>query len=395
MSGKNMKIIAVDDNKANCKLLSLYISRWGYQSEVYCDSEDAYEAIKNIQEPVLVLMDWMLPKMTGLEIVKRIRARRPEFPIYFIMLTARSSKDDLVEGLDSGANDYVTKPFDSQELKSRVESGVRILRLEKRLIDREQELKKTNEELKQSLQIIEDDVQAGKKIQFKLLPDNKKVFSHYEFSHYLKPSLFLSGDFLNYFQIDHDNVGFYFIDVAGHGASSSFVTVLVNSFITNYLDKYRLENVRTILSPPDLFDKLNNMLLDENLEKHLTIFYGIINLTQNLLTFSNAGQVPYPVITGNDGAHFLETRDLPLGLIDETEHTEERINLDEHMCLYLFSDGILEIIEKDSLEEKSNALLSLVEHNINLLDMRDKIHLDQHSNPPDDLTFMRVKRLNN
>ncbi|MCF7740715.1 MAG: response regulator [Candidatus Marinimicrobia bacterium] len=390
-----MKIIAVDDNKANCKLLSLYISRWGYQSEVYCDSEEAYEAIENIQEPVLVLMDWMLPKMTGLEIVKRIRARRPEFPIYFIMLTARSSKDDLVEGLDSGANDYVTKPFDSQELKSRVESGVRILRLEKRLIDREQELKKTNQELKQSLQIIEDDVQAGKKIQFKLLPENKKVFSHYEFSHYLKPSLFLSGDFLNYFQIDHDNVGFYFIDVAGHGASSSFVTVLVNSFITNYLDKYRLENVRTILSPPDLFDKLNSMLLDENLEKHLTIFYGIINLTQNLLTFSNAGQVPYPVITENNSAHFLETRDLPLGLIDETEHTEERINLADDMCLYLFSDGILEIIDKDSLEEKSEALLSLVDHNISLLDMRDKIHLDKHSNPPDDLTFMRVKRLNN
>src|SRR6056297_1100654 len=347
-----MKIIAVDDNKANCKLLELYISRWGYQPEIYSGSREAYEAISNIDEPVLVLMDWMLPKMSGVEIVRKIREERPEFPIYFIMLTARSSKEDLVEGLDSGANDYVTKPFDSQELKSRVESGIRILKLEKKLIDRERELKRINEDLTRSLQIIEEDVEAGKKIQFKLLPDNNISFAQYEFIHYLQPSLFLSGDFLNYFQIDNDNVGFYFIDVAGHGASSSFVTVLVNSFITNYLDKYRLENVRTILSPPDLFEKLNEMLIDENLEKHLTIFYGIINLTQNLLTFSNAGQVPYPVITGNDGAHFLETRDLPLGLIDETEHTEERINLDEDMCLYLFSDGILEIIEKDSLEEK-------------------------------------------
>jgi len=389
-----MKIIAVDDNKANCKLLDLYISRWGYESEIYCASKVAYEAIKSIDEPALVLMDWMLPQMSGLEIVKRIRKERPEFPIYFIMLTARSSKEDLVEGLDSGANDYVTKPFDSQELKSRVEAGIRILKLEKKLIDREQELKKINKRLKHSLQIIEDDVQAGKKIQFKLLPDNEKRFSHYQFSHYLQPSLFLSGDFLNYFQIDHDNVGFYFIDVAGHGASSSFVTVLVNSFITHHLDKYRLENLRTILSPPDLFEKLNSMLIEENLEKHLTIFYGIINLTQNLMTYSNAGQVPYPVIiSDSEAASFLETKDLPLGLIDEVDHTEKRVKLSEEMCLYLFSDGVLEVLEEDSLEAKNKKLLSLVEDQIVLSDLKNKIHLSEHKNPPDDVTFLRIQRI--
>jgi len=389
-----MKIIAVDDNKANCKLLELYINRWGYESEIYSESHEAYKAISNINEPVLVLMDWMLPKMSGVEIVRKIREERPEFPIYFIMLTARSSKEDLVEGLDSGANDYVTKPFDSQELKSRVKSGIRILRLEKKLIDRESELKNINEELKRSLQIIEDDVEAGKKIQFKLLPENDISFAHYEFNHYLQPSLFLSGDFLNYFQIDNDNVGFYFIDVAGHGASSSFVTVLVNSFITNYLDKYRLENLRTILSPPDMFKKLNKMLLDEKLEKHLTIFYGVINLTQNLLSYSNAGQVPYPILTDNNKTKFLETKDLPLGLIAETSHKEERVKLAEDMCLYLFSDGVLEIIREDSLKEKNKKLLKLIEHQITLEEFREKINLPKDENPPDDVTLMRIRRKN-
>ncbi|MCF7885486.1 MAG: SpoIIE family protein phosphatase [Candidatus Marinimicrobia bacterium] len=388
-----MKIIAVDDNKANCKLLELYITRWGYQSEIYSDSQEAYQVITNINEPVLVLMDWMLPKMSGVEIVRKVREERPEFPIYFIMLTARSSKEDLVEGLNSGANDYVTKPFDSQELKSRVESGIRILKLEDKLINREKELKKINKELKRSLQIIEEDVQAGRKIQFKLLPENNLCFAHYEFTHYLQPSLFLSGDFLNYFQIDNDNVGFYFIDVAGHGASSSFVTVLVNSFITNYLDKYRMENLRTILSPPDLFEKINNMLLEENLEKHLTIFYGVINLTQNLLTFSNAGQIPYPVITSNDQAHFLVTKDLPLGLIGQTNHKERKVELAEDACIYMFSDGILEILEADSLEEKNDTLLSLVEHQISLPDLREKINLPEYKNLPDDITLMRIRRM--
>lgn len=387
-----MRIIAVDDNKANCKLLELYISRWGYESEIYSESKKAYDALSKVEEPVLVLMDWMLPKMSGVEIVRRIREERPDFPIYFIMLTARSSKEDLVEGLDSGANDYVTKPFDSQELKSRVESGIRILKLEKRLIDREKELKHINEELKHSLRIIEEDVEAGKKIQFKLLPENNISFGHYKFDHYLQPSLFLSGDFLNYFLIDNDNVGFYFIDVAGHGASSSFVTVLVNSFITNYLDKYRLENLRTILSPPDLFDKLNTMLINENLEKHLTIFYGIINLTQNLLSYSNAGQVPYPILSDEQGSRFLETKDLPLGLIGDLNHTEKRVELSEKSCLYLFSDGVLEVIDESNLEDKNQALLSMIDHQINLTEFREKIKLTQHKNPPDDITLMRIKR---
>jgi len=390
-----MKVIAVDDNQANCKLLSLYVNRWGYTPEVYSKSKEAYRAIREEDEPVLILMDWMMPEMSGLEIVKRIRKERPDFPIYIIMLTAKSNKEDIIEGLDSGANDYITKPFDSQELKSRIKAGIRILKLEQKLLNREEELQEVNNRLKHSLQIIEQDVQAGRKIQFKLLPENDKVYRKYKFTHSIKPSLFLSGDFLNYFKIDRDNVGFYFLDVAGHGASSSFVTVLINSFINQYLDKYRFENDRTILSPSDLFDEINKMVLEEKLEKHLTLFYGIINLTQETLFYSNAGQVPYPILASKEEGEskFLETKNLPLGLMEESEHTEKKVNIYSGDTLYLLSDGILEILEEDSLEGKSDKLLSLIDYDTDMNSLQNKINLDEYDDLPDDITLLRVKRL--
>ena len=133
-----MKIFVVDDQSVNCKLLAANLRRWGFEAEVYTDSQAAYLRILEANEPVVAFLDWMMPEMSGIEIVKGVRREKPESPIYMILVTAKAEKDDLIEGLEAGADDYVIKPFNSDELRSRMYAGIRILELQEKISRRAQ-----------------------------------------------------------------------------------------------------------------------------------------------------------------------------------------------------------------------------------------------------------------
>jgi two-component system chemotaxis response regulator CheY len=132
MNGPDMKILIVDDDYAYRKLLTTILI--GLNHEVV-EAENGSDAWQMIQESpyAFIITDWMMPEMSGVELVKRIRSA--EFPhyIYIIMLTARSTRDDIIEGLEAGIDDYLTKPFDLDELRARIAIGVRIVHLESRL----------------------------------------------------------------------------------------------------------------------------------------------------------------------------------------------------------------------------------------------------------------------
>lgn len=146
-----MKIFVVDDQPVNCKLLAANLRRWGFESEVYTDSHAAYLRILEANEPIVAFLDWMMPDMSGIEIVKGIRREKPESPIYLILVTAKAEKEDLIEGLEAGADDYVIKPFNSDELRSRMYAGIRILELQEKIARRAEDKLankvKENEEL--------------------------------------------------------------------------------------------------------------------------------------------------------------------------------------------------------------------------------------------------------
>jgi diguanylate cyclase (GGDEF)-like protein len=138
-----MKILIVEDDLVSRRLLRKMLEQWGYEVTSAKNGRDAWEIYQN-DEFKYVVADWMMPVMDGLELCRKIRATNNKGYVYFILLTSKDKKADLIEGLEAGADDYVIKPFDREELKVRTRAGERILKLEKELMQKNEELGKLN-----------------------------------------------------------------------------------------------------------------------------------------------------------------------------------------------------------------------------------------------------------
>lgn len=135
-----MKILIADDEPGSRRLLEVTLKKWGYEVIVTADGQQAWDITQSADPPALMILDWSMPAMDGIEVCRKARDRTGTRPAYIILLTSRDSKGDLVEGLEAGADDYVTKPFDPQELRARVHVGVRVLQLQNTLAQRVEEL---------------------------------------------------------------------------------------------------------------------------------------------------------------------------------------------------------------------------------------------------------------
>ena len=141
-----MKILIADDDSVSRRLIAMYIARWGHEVVSASDGAEAWRLFEEGDFPV-VISDWMMPEMDGLELIGRIRGcPRPNY-VYIILLTSRAQIEDVVEGLEAGADDFVTKPFDRDELRVRLRAGERILRLEQKLAEARTQIDQLRAEL--------------------------------------------------------------------------------------------------------------------------------------------------------------------------------------------------------------------------------------------------------
>jgi len=127
-----VKILVAEDDPVSRRLLEVTLSKWGYEVVTCADGQAAWDVLKAPDAPQLVILDWMMPRLDGLQVCKNVRnpdERSAEPYVYIILLTAKSQKTDMVTGLEAGADDYLTKPFDAQELRMRLRAGRRILDL--------------------------------------------------------------------------------------------------------------------------------------------------------------------------------------------------------------------------------------------------------------------------
>jgi phosphoserine phosphatase RsbU/P len=124
-----MRILIADDDRMSNTMLGRTLETWGFEVVVAHDGLAAWQHIAGAHPPELAIIDWMMPGLDGLELCRRIRATPPRSPVYVILLTARTSRHDLVAGLEAGADDYLTKPFDPDELRARIHVGRRTLDL--------------------------------------------------------------------------------------------------------------------------------------------------------------------------------------------------------------------------------------------------------------------------
>lgn len=163
-----MKIVFIDDTREMREILQRYLKAWGYDAIGAADGEQGWELILS-ERPNIVITDWMMPGLDGVELCRRIRAADLPGYVYVILLTARNVKEDLVIGMEAGADDFVGKPFDKQELKARINAAARIISLEMGIEAKNRELEEKNHQLQEAYEVIRDDLEAAARIQESLI----------------------------------------------------------------------------------------------------------------------------------------------------------------------------------------------------------------------------------
>ena len=135
-----MKALIAEDNPTTRLMLEMTLGDWGYEIVAACDGVEAWQRLQEDAAPNLVLLDWSMPQLDGLEVCRRVRQLPQAWGTYVILVTAKGSKEEIVAGLEAGADDYITKPFDPGELKARLQAGVRIVELQRSLAERVRQL---------------------------------------------------------------------------------------------------------------------------------------------------------------------------------------------------------------------------------------------------------------
>jgi len=135
-----MRILIAEDDLVSRKMLEATLTRWGYEVLVTCDGHSALQALTGPDGPRVAILDWMMPSLDGVDVCRKVREGSVAQPPYVILLTAKGNKEDIVSGLEAGADDYIIKPFDREELRARLQAGLRIITLQNQLAARVREL---------------------------------------------------------------------------------------------------------------------------------------------------------------------------------------------------------------------------------------------------------------
>lgn len=384
-------LLIIDDDEVVRESLAAYLEDSNFKVLQALNGLQGLQIFES-EQPDLVICDLRMPQIDGLELIRRIRQTASETPI--IVLSGAGVMSDAVEALRLGAADYLIKPLEDLAV---LEHSVRraldraYLRVEnQRYRDK---LEAANRELQASLNLLQEDQNAGRQVQMNMLPVTPWSIEGLEFSHRIIPSLYLSGDFVDYFRVDERRVAFYLADVSGHGASSAFVTVLLKFMTTRLLYESRRNGTLPEFKPSEVLAHINRGLINTKLGKHVTMLGGVIDLEKNSLTYSIGGHLPLPVLFVEGQASYLEGRGLPVGLFDDATYDDRVMELPPSFSLSLFSDGILDVLPGATLKEKEASLPEQVAAAGGILDgLRQVFGLANLAEMPDDIALLVLSR---
>lgn len=351
-TGAIRRVLVVDDSNLQLRIVSAMLRRWGFEVDV---ASSGPEALKRCIEmpPDLVLSDWMMPGMNGLEFCRQFRDLDREGYGYFILLTSKSDKADVAQGLDAGADDFLTKPVNAHELRARINAGERIVSMQRQLTDTNRQVSEALRELREIHEAIENDLRQARTIQQSLVPERVRIFGTSRVSLLLQPCGHVGGDLVGMFSPGPDHLGLYSIDVSGHGITSAMVTARVAGYLSSTFPEqnvaldYRSEEF-AMREPDDTARRLNQRFAaDPGVEEYLTMAYVAADLSTGRMKMVQAGHSP-PMILRRDGRiEFIGNGGLPIGLVDEVCYDQHDFQLLSGDLLLLYSDGFTEAVMKD------------------------------------------------
>ncbi|MFO1420364.1 MAG: SpoIIE family protein phosphatase [Candidatus Competibacteraceae bacterium] len=391
MNAKPARILTIDDEQLVREIITAYLEDSGFEVLQAGDGGTGIELIRT-EQPDLVLCDLRMPGIDGLQVLATVSREFPDLPI--LVVSGMGGMSDAIQALKLGAWDYVTKPIeDMAVLEHAVDHALERARLRRENREHREHLEAVNEQLRQTVRQLQEDEAAARRIQFQLLPENDKQYRNYRFNRHLLTSQYLSGDFVDYFAIDGDHLGFYIADVSGHGVSSAFVTVMLKSYMGRYRELHRQNRDKGILNPAETLGRLNREIFGCHMDKYLTMFYGVIDWPSNQLRYSSGGQFPFPILFDGQRACYIGKKSLPIGLFDFASYQTESIQLPARFAMVLISDGILETLPQASLRDKQAFLLDLVGGaDLAIENLIQGLGLDQAGPLPDDVTLLLIER---
>jgi sigma-B regulation protein RsbU (phosphoserine phosphatase) len=360
-----MRVLIAEDDPVARRLLQKTLEGWGYQVVV---AEDGLEAWRLFQENEfsLVVSDWMMPAMDGEELVRRIRGcGRPGY-VFIILLTAKSQRREVLEGMAAGADDCVVKPFDPDELRARLRAAERIIRLEEQLLQRNRILSERNAQM-------EADLRMAREVQQALLPQRYPTFpagarpqeSALGFCDRYLPNGEVGGDFFDVLPLSDTQAGVFIGDVMGHGVRSALVTAMVRAL---------LEGFRNLEADPAwCLEQMNRGLLamlgQPGVPVFLTAFYMVLDVTTGEMRYANAGH-PCPLHVRPKAGEVVKLpapgRALgpPLGVREQPGYEVGTAIVQPGELVILFTDGIVE--ETDANQEMfgEQSLLQAIQQRI-------------------------------
>ena len=374
------EILIIDDDRSIQIFLKRILEKQGY--EVITASTGEEGILRTLDSPpALIICDWIMPGLSGIEVCSLIKKDPRLSTTFFILLTSLDSVDNRVKGLDAGADDFIIKPIEQNELQARVRAGLRLHQL--------------SQDLHTQKQLLETELTEAKEYVKSLLPlpVNKPLSIKFQFL----PSRQLGGDCFDYNWLDPDSLAIYLLDAAGHGLKATLPSISV----LNLLRSRALKDLN-YYQPSEVLAALNTTFqMNYENDKYFTIWYGVYNRVSRQLKYSSAGHPPAIILSGNSPTNTevkrLKTPGMPVGMFPDAKYVDAYCQIEKSSTLYIFSDGAYEITQSNgtlwSLEGLIQILISLQYSVDNQLDyiLDYLINLNSKETFEDDVSILQVK----
>jgi sigma-B regulation protein RsbU (phosphoserine phosphatase) len=349
---KKLRILIVDDSPMQLQILRIMLARWGFEIS---EAQSGDEALALCREspPDMIISDWIMPGMSGPDLCRAFRALPIERYGYFILLTSKREKADVTTGLEAGADDFLSKPVSTLELRARLSAGRRVIGMERALNEKNRELQATLAELRHLHQEIDHDLQQARTIQQALVPERSRVVGRSRVSLFLQPCGHVGGDLVGMFFPGDERMGLYGIDVSGHGITSAMVTARVAGYLSSSFHdqnlglERRFDRYYSLRPPHAVAAALNQRLAaDPGVDSYLTMAYVAADLSTGRMRMVQAGHPPPLLLRADGSMRFIGEGGLPIGLFPDVEYETVEFTMKPGDRLLIYSDGFTEAVTK-------------------------------------------------
>jgi sigma-B regulation protein RsbU (phosphoserine phosphatase) len=344
-----MRILIVEDNLLTRVMMEKSLKKWGYEVVSVGNINSALAIIltENIQ---FVVTDWIMPGGNCTLLCERVRALNLRYYTYMILVTSLEDTQYAVEGMDAGADDFIRKPIQLDELHARIRAGERILELEKKLQENNLRLTETSNKLLAANEAIDRDLKVAVTMQLNLLPAPTSSSQGIAIDWLFHPSTQLSGDIFNFFPLDEHHLGFYILDVAGHGIASAMQSFTLSRLLspdTTCSTHLKLGSAEPpfylLRSAHAVVSNLNQQFQTDNANiLYFTMSYGVIDTLSRTIELCQAGHPSALSLPSGKPAEFIVNGGLPVGIIPMAKYESVQLKYGSGDRLFLYSDGITE-----------------------------------------------------